>query len=98
MATMTLTQHSVFTRLNWSLPPSEGGCDDLPVDLSTIDEIKWDNRPTSITDVRGFEQDFELDKQGFEFHRSLTSFAQFEDEKAVRNVYYREVEQLAKKV
>jgi hypothetical protein len=65
---------------------------------STSTDPKWDTRPTTIKDLRGHEQEFMLDKHGFEYHTSPTKFTDFGNDAAVRSEYYREVEGIVKKV
>ncbi|KAK5721349.1 hypothetical protein LTR17_014638 [Elasticomyces elasticus] len=95
--TQTSTQ-TVSTRLNFSLPPSEGGCVKLSNNNSSTFKIKWDNRSVEIQDARSREHEFSLDKQGFEFHHAPIPSLDFEDEIAVRSSYYKDVERLALKL
>ncbi|TKA66332.1 hypothetical protein B0A55_10576 [Friedmanniomyces simplex] len=67
-----------------------------PTTTSTY-KIKWDSKPVEIQDARGREQEFDMDKNGFEFHSAPVSL-DFEDEEAVKGIYYREVEKLALKL
>jgi hypothetical protein len=79
----TLTRGKT-TNLKWYAPDA------------TATEPKWDPRPATVKDIRGHEQDFTLDKNGFEHHRSPTKFRAFSDDAAVRSEYYREVENVVK--
>ncbi|KAK4901266.1 hypothetical protein LTR27_001823 [Elasticomyces elasticus] len=95
--TQTSTQ-TVSTRLNFSLPPSEGGCVTLSNNNSSTFKIRWDNRSVEIQDARSREHEFSLNKQGFEFHHAPIPSLDFEDEEAVRSSYYKDVEKLALKL
>lgn len=55
---------------------------------------KHDRQPTQIHDLRGIEQDFHVDEQGFQVlqHKSVEST--FEDEKHIKAVVYKETEEL----
>ncbi|KAK3677665.1 hypothetical protein LTR78_002515 [Recurvomyces mirabilis] len=65
---------------------------------ATDPSIKWDQRKTTIIDVRGREQDFTLDKQGFSLHSSATTFKDFDNEEAIRAEYYKDVEEVARRI
>ena len=94
---MTTTTKAVSTRLNWAFAEGEEG-EDIRADTTNSLKLQWDNRAVSIEDVRGREQDFTLDKQGFEFHNAPTSFKDFNNDDSIRAEYFKDVEALAKKV
>ena len=51
-----------------------------------------------VHDVRGREDEFKLDIQGFEFHHWKSAVTDFRDDEEVKRVYYKEVEEFVKKL
>lgn len=51
-----------------------------------------------INDIRGHESDFTLDKNGFQIVKSTTSEKEFRDDDKIKDGYYKEIEELLKKV
>ena len=51
-----------------------------------------------IHDIRGQEHEFTLDKNGFQLVKSTTAEKEFKDDEKIKGGYYREVEELLKKV
>lgn len=96
MTTIELT--SVQSIFNFAIPLSEGGPDSLSANTSLLGLHKYDTHAVQVEDVRSRETGFSLDEQGFEFHKAPTSFQDFADDDAIRSAYYREVEQLAKRM
>jgi hypothetical protein len=59
---------------------------------------KGDRRAVPIRDARRLDPPPSLDREGFALARHVTAVEDLYDEKAVKGVYYREVEELVKKV
>lgn len=57
-----------------------------------------DLRPVVIHDARGRENEFSLDKSGFQFVKHPSAEHDFTDEERIKNVYYKEAEELLKNV
>ena len=51
-----------------------------------------------VHDIRDQEDEFKLDKQGFEFHHWKSAVTDFRNDEEVKNIYYKEVEEFVKKV
>ncbi|ETN41956.1 uncharacterized protein HMPREF1541_03895 [Cyphellophora europaea CBS 101466] len=56
----------------------------------------WDPVAVNVNNIRGREDDFSLDKSGFEFHRHTSACKDWNDKDSVRDVVYEEVIQLLK--
>lgn len=50
----------------------------------------------TIHDVRGKEDQYTLDKNGFQFHKHVSKEKDFLDDEHIKAVYYPETEQLLK--
>ncbi|KAK5105678.1 hypothetical protein LTR62_002490 [Meristemomyces frigidus] len=97
--TETATQRQgLLAGLNWWLPADKGGCDSLKANTADGSTIKRDHRPATITDVRGHEQDFTLDKHGSSFQASPITFTAFDEDKAIQAEYPKDVEEVAKRI
>ena len=57
-----------------------------------------DPRPVVVHDARGREDEFSLDKNGFQFVKYPSVEKEFDDDERIQNVYYPEVEKLLKEV
>lgn len=59
--------------------------------------IGLDPHPVVVHDARGRESEFSLDKNGFQFVKHDSQEKEFTDEERIKEVYYKEVEELLKK-
>src|SRR5271170_4920587 len=97
--TMTLVEpklNSVETKLNFFKSLS-----DEPAFVDTVTMYRnygEDNQDIKIYDIRGHEQDFSLDKTGFQVCPHKSSQTEFADEEKIKSIYYKEVEELLKEV
>ena len=57
-----------------------------------------DPRPVVVHDARGREDEFSLDVHGFQFVRHVSAETEFVDEQRIKEVYYKEAEELLKRV
>ncbi|KAL5522619.1 hypothetical protein ACEPAG_8636 [Sanghuangporus baumii] len=94
--------HDVSTTLNYITPTPEPpyfyspSID--PPEGKPRSNIGSEPHPAVIHDVRGKEDTVGLDKTGFQFVKHQSSETEFLDEERIKNVYYKEVEELLKKV
>lgn len=51
-----------------------------------------------MRDISGHEDEYSLDKNGFQFFRHVSQEKKFDDERRITGVYYAEVERLLKEV
>ena len=104
MATATVrAPHDVPTTLNYfSNPPNP---EDPPYFYHPTAEppagktrvnLASESHPAVIHDVRGKEDTVGLDKTGFQFVKHTSEEKEFNDEERIKNVYYKEVEELLK--
>lgn len=59
--------------------------------------IGADPHSVTVHDARGREADFNLDKNGFQFVKRPSEVKEFDDEERIKDVYYKEVEEILKK-
>lgn len=95
-----LTPHDVSTTLNYYVP--EG--DEAPYRYTyeppagkKESNIGIDPKPAVVHDARGRESEFTLDTTGFQFVKHVSSETEFKDDEKIKEVYYKEVEELLKK-
>ncbi|KAI1392452.1 uncharacterized protein F4822DRAFT_391100 [Hypoxylon trugodes] len=91
--------HDVDTVLNYFKPNEDGS----PPEPTYTDKPETYERPTSphpihITDVSGRENEYTLDKNGFQYHKHVAQEKDFADDEHIKAVYYPETEQLLKDV
>ncbi|KAI9809504.1 MAG: hypothetical protein M1827_006810 [Pycnora praestabilis] len=55
-----------------------------------------DNRKRLVRDMRGSEQEFNLDKNGFEIYKHMSEETEFVDDRKIETVFYPEVERILK--
>lgn len=98
MATNTVT-----STLYYFQPPLDDSKPWVEVDI----DPKTGNRPSNfsqeerqfdIENVRGRENEYDLDTAGFRFHEHTSSFKNFENEEAIKKDYYKESVDLIKEV
>lgn len=59
--------------------------------------IGADPHPVVVHDARGREANFNLDQNGFQYVKHSSQEKDFTDEEKIKEVYYKEVEELLKK-
>jgi hypothetical protein len=89
----------VETTLNYH-KPNEDGSPPFPtyVDRPETYERPVNTQNVTIHDVSGSEQDYTLDKNGFQFHKHTSVEKEFVDDEQIKAQYYAETEQLLKDV
>jgi len=97
-STRSYKPRDVTTTLNYYLPNADGS----PPEPSYVGRPETYIRPVEphtaiVHDIRGSEVNFSLDKTGFEIVKLESKEKEFVDEDAIKNVYYKEVEELLKK-
>ena len=105
MATTTTTTEStkappkiVQTELNYYLDPSKGGHTSYQIGVSDYYRRKFDPHPVQIEDIRGREDQFDLETHGFQHHKHTSVEKDFNSDDQIRTVVYPEVEQILKDV
>ena len=96
--------HDVSTTLNYFAPlgdPSEEAYRYIyvtPPPGKHEHNLGDDPRPVVVHDARGREDEFSLDVHGFQFVRHVSAETEFVDEQRIKEVYYKEAEELLKRV
>ena len=89
--------HDVQTTLNYYKDPGDGS----PPVPSYIGKPETYERPSEtvdvvVNDIRGKEQEYSLDKNGFQIYNHGSVEKDFVDDEHLKEVYYPEIEQLLK--
>jgi hypothetical protein len=92
------TPKTVSTTLNYHLAVEKGGHDSFQV--GTVSDKRRQHVPveTQITDMRGMEDEFSVDKQGFQVvpSKAILSVEDYSDDDKVTELYHRDCERLIK--
>lgn len=98
MATEILQPQAVTTKLQYYLEANRGGS--LYFCPGTVSDKRrpHDDHEATITNIRGREAEFTLDKQGFHVGPFETSVADVDDDAEFRGQYYQDVIAHVKKV
>lgn len=87
---------TVNTTLNFYLDPSKGGHTSYQIGVSDYYRRKFDPHPVQIQDIRGREDEFDLETHGFQHHKHVSAEKDFDDDEQIRRVVYPETAQLIK--
>ncbi|KAF2101409.1 hypothetical protein NA57DRAFT_64217 [Rhizodiscina lignyota] len=88
----------IDTTLNHYLDPEKGGHSSYYTGTAGYYRRKFDEHAVKIQNMRGREDQFDLNTQGFRFYRSPTVGGDFQDTEFVKREVYPETEELLKKV
>ncbi|OSX56950.1 hypothetical protein POSPLADRAFT_1050355 [Postia placenta MAD-698-R-SB12] len=101
MATAAVHQpHDVPTTMNYYIPIGEDApyrYVQSPPEGVPLHNIGREPHPVVVHNVRGHEADFLIDTTGFQYVKHVSAEKEFDDEKRITDVYYKEVEELLKK-
>jgi hypothetical protein len=86
----------VHTTLNHYLDPKLGGHDHYVTGIASYYRRKFDVKPVKIHNIRGRQDEFNLNDQGFQFYESPTVGGNFQDNEKVKKEVYPETEKLLK--
>ena len=97
--TQTATTDSVLAELNFHSPPANG---EKPCYYMYTHEPQRNYADVThvvpIHDIRGHEDEYTLDKTGFQVVKSTTAEKEFKDDNKIKEGYYKEVEELLKTI
>lgn len=98
-AWQTVPKHDVETTLNYFKANEDGS----PPHPTYVDRPETYDRPVephtvTVKDLAGEEDQYTLDKNGFQFHKQSAAEKDFLDEEHIKAVYYPETEKLLKEV
>lgn len=90
--------HIVRATLNYYLDPAKGGHESFW--FGTVGEKRrpFDRVDVEISDIRGRENEFDLDTHGFQYMNQKSMEKKFEDHEKVQKVYYPECVELLKRI
>ena len=93
----TAKAKDVVAEFNYYLDPGDGS-EPLP---SYVGKPETYERPASVLehtvhDIRGTEDEYGLDKTGFQIYNHVSKETAFTDEEQIKRVYYPEIEQILK--
>ncbi len=91
---MATTLHHVRATMAYYQPKADGTppeVDDLAIILGPKD---MDRREVVVNDIRGKEDQYQLEEHGFQVIHHTTGLDDFADENKVKSAYYLEVEEL----
>ena len=88
-------QHDVLTTLYYYKDPGDGS-EPAPSYVGKPETYERPSEPLNVvvSDVRGSESQYTLDKNGFEYFKRGSTETAFNDDDHIKSVYYPEVEQL----
>lgn len=89
--------HVVPTTLGYLIGPEQGGCKEFYVGTVGGYSRKLDHQSVEVTDIRGHEKEFKLDKHGFEYLQCGSTWKDVADDDATKEWLYPEVVDLMKK-
>lgn len=100
MATTAVSASPVFvsTHLNYYLELADGGTDTIRPGTAGDKLRKHTAQPVQIHDIRGREDDFDLDTSGFQLVRHVSAEKTFDDDAKVKADVYEEVTGLLREV
>jgi hypothetical protein len=88
--------HIVSTTLPYWLDLAHGGSKEFYAATAGAYRRKHNVQPALVTDVRGHEKEFSLDKQGFAYVQHESKEKEFADEEGIKERLYAEVSELLK--
>ena len=96
MATTQKTVKTVKAVLNHYDPIN--GPKDMNLNSAEAQSYQWIAVPVEITDIRSCDEEFTLDKHGFQLVKHKVDLAAFESDTKVKEQLYPQVEAMLKKV
>ena len=96
-ASKSKEDHDVSTTLNYYKDPGDGS-EPAPTYVGKPETYERPFEPLDVVveDIRGREDQFTLDKRGFQIYRHESKEKDFIDDNQIKSVYYPETEQLLK--
>lgn len=92
-----ISPHDVDTILNY-FKPNEDGSPPHPTYVNRPEtyDRPVEPHPIRVRDITGRENEFTLDKNGFQIYKHVSDEKSFQDDEKIKDVYYKETEQLLK--
>ncbi|KAF9889826.1 hypothetical protein FE257_006916 [Aspergillus nanangensis] len=95
---LTEPANMVRTKLNYFLDPELGGHVDIIPGTAGFYRCNHDTHSVDIHDIKDREEEFNLNKQGFQIYLHDSAEKEFRDDEQIKAVYYPETEAWLKKV
>ncbi|GJJ11642.1 hypothetical protein Clacol_005878 [Clathrus columnatus] len=98
-----MTADTVSTTLNYFQPPADGSKPWFTVDFNPKtgerdSNFKMDKITLEIENVRGHEDEYDIDSSGFRFLKSPSGFTNFDDEAVIKDSYFKESAEIIKRI
>lgn len=91
--------HDVITTFNYYKDPGDGSSPpSIFVDKPETYQLPAETRSALVHDIRGTEDKFTLDKNGFQIYKHQSVEKDFVNDEHIKKVYYPETESLLKEV
>lgn len=106
MTVEVLTPHDIPTTLNYYAPDTTVVPEEKPYHFvsdppagKARTNVGKDPHAAVVHDARGREEEYKLslDTSGFQFVKHVSQEKEFDDDKRIEDIYYKEVEELLKK-
>jgi hypothetical protein len=99
-ATTTMTALAAPTHVDTTVNyfPREGGITTYLAGSAEFWNRKFDPTNVCVKDIRGKESEYTLDTQGFQLVEHMSQQVDFKDKERINNFYYRETEDLVKRM
>jgi hypothetical protein len=89
----------LIASLNYYKAPEDGSAPHPTyIDRPETFDRPFESHTVSVHDVSGHENEYTLDKNGFQFYRHSAAEKEFLDDEQIKAVYYPDVERLLKDV
>lgn len=96
--TVTESVNAVNTTLNYYLDPELGGHVNITPGTAGFYRRKYATHLVKVHDVNGSDEEFNLNKQGFQFYQHESAEKEFRNDDQIKAVYYPETEEWLKNV
>lgn len=92
------TPRVVQGNIHYYLDPSKGGWKDFYPGTAGGYRRKFDEVLMPMTDIRGLEEELDIEKQGFTYVNHVITEKEFANEDGIKERLYPEISELVKKV
>ena len=90
--------HVAQTTISYYLDPSKGGYKEFYPGTAGSYRRKHEVHAFQVTDIKGHEKEFSLDREGFTFVQRESKEKDFENEEVIKDRLYPEISELVKDV
>lgn len=90
--------HGPLINSQYYLDPSKGGHTTYRIGVAQYYRYKYEAHPAQIHDIRGREDQFNLETHGFQHHKHRSAETDFTNDDRIKEVVYPETAELLKRV